>query len=152
MNLPTFKTITKALLLVIAGVTSAQNEVNISPDEAKNHIGEIAMVCGAIVGIRREHQTYNPEFKQQSASPSNLSLITERTILFFEKLPPHHVFMAIFDDAIRQKISEEPESFVDRKACVYGKIQNYKAKQVIVLARPDQLAVEQVRKSAKYHH
>jgi hypothetical protein len=149
MTLPIFKASSLALVLIIAGVTSANSEDEIWPHEAKNHLGEIAMVCGTIAGVRRERQTYHPEFKQQTAAPSNLSLLSEHTILYFEKLPPHHEFMAIFEDTLRREFPDQPESLVNQKACLYGKILKYRSKQAIVIVRPDQLAVEHTGKGGK---
>jgi len=88
------------------------------------------MVCGMIAGVRRE----------SLAAPSESQPVTvDSTFLYFEKLPPHHEFMAIIKD--HSRFPGTPESFVDQKACVYGKIVKYKNLQAILLVRADQIAV-----------
>ena len=149
MTQPTNRGLTFIVILIFASVAWTQDgsENGIWSHEAKNHIGEFATVCGVIVGVRRERQPYHPEFKQPY--PGFSYLITEHTILYFDKLPPHHEFVAVIEDVNRRAFPDEPESFVGQKACVYGKILKYKGKEVIALVRVDQIAVEGIGKDGK---
>ena len=127
MRQTTLKSLTLIVVLVFASVAWTQDgsENGIPSYETKNHIGEFAMVCGVIVAVRRERQ------------------FIERTLLYFDKLPPHHEFFVYIKDEYRRALPVEPESFVDRKACVYGKIAKDKGlRQVIALVRTFQIAVE----------
>ena len=135
MTQPTHRGLTFIVILIFASVAWAQdkNENGIWSHEAKNHIGEFAMVCGVIVVVRRERQTPQPKFKEPS---------TDSTVLYFDKLPPHHEFVAVIEDVNRRAFPDELKSFVDQKACVYGKILKDKDKEVIALVRTDQIAVE----------
>jgi hypothetical protein len=135
MVLPTFRAPTFTLILIVASISCAQSEDGIWPHETKNHIGEFAMVCGMIVGVRRESLAAPPESQPVTAGS---------TFLYFDKLPPHHEFVAIIKD--HGAFLDKPEKFVDQKACVYGKIVKYKSMQAITLVRPDQLAVESMGK------
>ena len=132
MALPAFKAPYLVLIIIISIVAWAQGEDKIWSHEAKNHIGEYAMVCGVIVGVRRERQAPQPRFQGPS---------TDSTILYFDKLPPHHEFVAVIEDVNRRAFPDEPESFVDQKTCVYGKILKYKGMKVIALVRAEQITV-----------
>lgn len=143
MRQPTLKSLTFIVVLVFASVAWTQDggENRISSHEAKNHIGEFAMVCGVIVAVRQERQPYSTA--GGPGYPLNYSPIDERTLLYFDKLPPHHEFFVYIKDEYRRALPVEPESFVDRKACVYGKIvRDNGLRQVIALVRTFQIAVE----------
>ena len=140
MTQPTHRGLTFIVVLIFASVAWAQDENGIWSHEAKNHIGEFAMVCGVIVSIRRERQAPQPEFKGPTTNyPFDLTI--DSTILYFDRLPPDHEFVAVIGDVNRKAFPHEPESFVDQKACVYGKILKYKSKTTIAVIRPDQIAV-----------
>lgn len=131
MILPTFRASTFTLIIIVASISWAQSEDVIWPHEAKNHIGEFAMVCGMIVGSRREGTDTQRVWEGS-------------TLLYFEKLPPHHEFVAIIRD--NRAFLSKPETFVGQKACLFGKIVKYKSMLAIVLVRPDQLALESIGK------
>ena len=121
-----------ALVFSSGAWTQDGDENGISSYETKNHVGEFAMVCGVIVAVRRERQPI------------------ERTFLYFDKLPPQHEFFVYIKDEYRKALPVEPESFVDRKACVYGKIvRDNGLRQVIALVRTFQIAVEGIEMDSK---
>jgi len=131
MNRLAFRVSTSTLIFLIASVAWAQDEDGFWPHQAKDHLWEYAMVCGVIVGARRE----------SLAAPSeSLTVTADSTILYFNKLPPNHEFVAIIRD--HREFPGKPESFVGQKACVYGKIARYKSKQAIMLFISEQFSAE----------
>ena len=158
---PTHKGLTFIVILIFASVAWGQgedgvwsyeaknhiDENGVWSYEAKNHIGEIAMVCGVIVSIRRESQLPGAEFKGSYYVPPNPTI--NGTILYFDRLPPDHEFVAIIHDVNRNAFPNEPVSLVDQKACVYGKISTYKGKAAVALIRADQIAVVGKGKDSK---
>ena len=147
MTQPTHKGLTFLAILISASVAWAQDETGIWSYEAKNHIGEIAMVCGVIVGIRRESPLPASERMGSYYVPPNPTI--NGTILYFDRLPPGHEFVAIIEDENRNAFPNEPVSLVDQKACVYGKISTYKGKEAVALIRADQIAVTGKGKDSK---
>lgn len=142
MTQSTHKGLTFIVILMFASVAWTQDwsEHSIRSYEAKNHYGELAMVCGDIVGDRRKDQPLQAEFK--SPYPNYTALVSEHTILYFDKLPPNHEFMVVIEDVNRRAFPDKLESFVGQKACVYGKILKYREKKaVMALVRADQIAV-----------
>ncbi len=149
MTQPTHKGLTFIVILIFASVAWAQdeNENGILSYEAKNHIGEIAMVCGVIVSVRRESPLPASERMGSYYVPPNPTI--NGTILYFDRLPPDHEFVAIIEDVNRNAFPNEPVSLVDQKACVYGKISTYKGKVAVALIRADQIAVTGKGKDSK---
>jgi hypothetical protein len=148
MTQPTHKGLTFLAILIFACVAWAQDENGIRSFEAKNHIGEIAMVCGVIVSIRRESPLPASERMGSYYVPPNPTI--NGTLLYFDKFPPHHEFFVYIKDEYRKALPVEPESFVDRKACVYGKIaKDNGLRQVIALVRTYQIAVEGIEMDGK---
>ena len=148
MALPAFKAPYLVLIIIISIVAWAQGEDKIWSHEAKNHIGEYAMVCGVIVGVRRERQAPQPQFKGPTTNyPFDQTI--DKTILYFDGLPPHHEFVAVIGDVNRKAFPYELDSLVDQKACVYGKILTYKGKVAIALIKADQIAVAGKGKDGK---
>ena len=145
----THKGLTFIVVLIFASAAWTQDgsENGVWSHEAKNHIGEFAMVCGVIVGVRRERQPVQVEFKY--SYPNYSSLMTEHTILYFDKLPPHHEFMVVIEEVYRRAFLEKPESFVDQKACIYGRIWRDGNKEAITLHRAFQIAIEAKEKDGK---
>ena len=150
MRQPIVKGLTFIVVLVFASAawTQDERENGISSHETKNHIGEFAMVCGVVVAVRRERNPYSTA--GGSGYPLNYSLSDEHTALYFDKLPPHHEFFVYIKDQYRKELPVEPESFVDRKACVYGKIaKDNGRRQVIALVRTFQIAVGGIALASK---
>ena len=148
MTLPIFRISSFILILIIASVAWGQGEDGIWSHEAKNHVGEFAMVCGVIAGVRHESPLPQPKFKGPSvAYPFDIAV--DSTILYFDRRPPHNKFVAIIRDVNRKAFPHEPESFMDQKACVYGKIQRYKSKTAIALIRSDQISVAGIGKDGQ---
>jgi len=142
VSLPTSRALTIIVILIFANVTWVQGDEGIRSYDAKNHVGELAMVCGVIVSIRHESQLPGSEFSGAYWVPPDPTI--NGTILYFDRLPPDHEFVAVIEDINRNAFPHEPKLLVDQKACVYGKILTYKDKAAVALIRPDQIAIADI--------
>jgi len=150
MTRTTHKGLTFIVILIFASAAQTQDgsENGIWSHEAKNHIGEFAMVCGVIVGVRRA-RTSGGVPPVQLPYQTYFYPISKDINLYFDKLPPHHEFVAVIANENRGAFLDKPESFVDQKACVYGKIRKHKSNVNIELVIPDQIALEGIETDGK---
>jgi hypothetical protein len=111
-----------ALSALVAGVVVA-HAASLSCDEAKEHIGEQATVCGLVA----------------SAAYTR----SQTTFLNCDKPYPNHDFFAVIFKSDREKFVEKfgpPEiTLLKKNVCVTGKIQEYQRKWEIILNDPKQL-------------
>jgi hypothetical protein len=85
----------------------------LSPDEAANHIGEHATVCGLVA----------------SAAYTR----SQTTFLNFEKPYPNHPFFAVIFKSDREKFGAPESSLKGTNVCVTGDIRLYQGKPEIIL-------------------
>jgi micrococcal nuclease len=115
--------------LLVATLTSpAFAQKKLSANEAKDHFGEVATVCGEVVSARY-------------ASTSN----GEPTFLNFDKAYPNQIFTVVIWGDNRSKFGKPEDDFQGKHICVTGKITAYAGLPEIVLADPKQLSVEAKR-------
>jgi len=95
---------------------------SLSPEEAANHVGETATVCGPVVSA-----TYLPQAPQ---SPTFLDL---------GKPFPNQIFSAIIFGSDRSKFGTPETSMRDKSICVTGAIFLYQGKPKVILHDPKQL-------------
>jgi hypothetical protein len=107
----------------ISGLALAQEDLRIRASEAGAHVGEYAEVCGVIADTNYA--------RRSRGSP---------TYLNFDKPYPESEFTAIVWGKDRKHFAVKPETLLNHKACVYGKIETYKGKPQIILVRPEQIA------------
>jgi hypothetical protein len=105
----------------------------IGAEEARNHIHELVMVCGLIV------ETYF-EYSNNDYLDSSYYAGARNTYLYFDKPRGEHDFVAVVHGKVRKELPEGPESFKDRRACVFGKVSRYREKAAIQVVRPEQIA------------
>jgi hypothetical protein len=99
---------------------------NISPEDAKNHIGQQANICGTVVNTR-----YAARIKGQPA------------FLYLNKRYPQHIFTVLIWGFDRSKFHKSPETFYkNKKICVSGKIEQSKRIPEIVARVPSQIQEE----------
>lgn len=103
----------------------AQSPDIVRAHEAKDHAGEIAMVCGVIASAKYQ--------KNSRGAPTHLN---------FDKPYPDQDFSAILFGKNRKNFEVKPETLTGYQACVYGKIKMYKGKAQIELVIEKQLAVK----------
>lgn len=107
----------------LASAAWAQDDLRIHAAEAIDHVGEMAQVCGVIASTRYNHRS--------RGAP---------TYLNFDKPYPDNSFTVIVWGSDRKRFPYAPESLLNHKACVYGKIETYKGKPQIIAVRPEQIA------------
>lgn len=115
------KYILSFLIAVITLPALAQKEIKI--EEAKNHIGENVKICTKIFGGKfLENSKGTPTFLNAGAQYPNAPLT-----------------LVIWADA-RKDFKNKPEEFYTGKAvCITGKIELFKEKPQIVIAKEEQI-------------
>jgi DNA/RNA endonuclease YhcR with UshA esterase domain len=94
----------------------------LGPEEANNHVGESACVCGFVASSH-----YAPNSKSQ------------RTFLNLDKPYPNQRFTAVIFGDDRSKFGEPERTFQGKHVCVTGEIQLYRQKPEIIVHDPEQL-------------
>ena len=126
MNYPRsgkFLLITLLLLLLPSSQLFAQEDLVVSAAEAKDFIGQIAMVCGVVV---------DTHYAQTSSG--------RPTYINFEEPYPNALFTAVIWEKDRENFHFNPSSLLGLDLCVYGQITRYKSKPQMKLVRPEQLS------------
>jgi len=108
-------------LIVLIGMSHVAIADTISSAQAKDHVGETATVCGKVADARY----------QETGS--------HVTFLNFDKPYPDHTFTAFIPAESRSKFGTPEKEYLNKEACVTGKIQDYRGKPEIVLTEPQQL-------------
>lgn len=101
---------------------SARAFSQVSPEEAINHVGEQATVCGTVASTNY-------------ATGSN----GQPTFLNLNRPYPRHVFTALIWGDDRPKFPYTPESLNGKDICVQGVIESYKGTAEIVVEDPSQI-------------
>jgi hypothetical protein len=101
----------------------AAHAVSLSPEQATDHVGETATVCGLVVST-----TYLPQAPQAP------------TFLDLGKPFPNQVFSAIIFGSDRPKFGTPETSMRNNPICVTGTIFLYQGKPKIILRDPKQLS------------
>ena len=111
------------LLAVLARPTPAQKRMSAS--EAKDHVGEIATVCGDVASTH-----YAPSTKGQP------------TFLNLDKPYPNPVFTILIWGSNRGKFGTPENEFRGKRVCVTGKITAYRGAPEIVAESPGQIKLD----------
>ena len=114
------------ILTLAALVIAAAPQVNkILSDQARNHIGEKATVCGLVVATRY--------LDNSKAKP---------TFLNFDQTFPNQTFTVVIFESDRAKFREAPEKLYDgQHICVTGMIREYRKKPEMIVKGPDQIVM-----------
>jgi hypothetical protein len=94
----------------------------VTAEQAKDHIGETAKVCGQVGSVHLAFKTRG-----------------QPTFVNFGRPYPHQVFTAIIWGLDRGKFGEPEQSYVNKHICVTGKITQYHGQPEIVLHSPKQV-------------
>jgi len=119
---------TRTLLALLVGtvlLSSVQAQKKLTAAEAKEHFGESATVCGAVVSTRYADSTKG-----------------QPTFLNLDKPYPNQVFTVVIWGSNRSKFKAPEEDYKDKKVCVTGKITAYDGLPEIVAADPKQIRIE----------
>lgn len=106
------------LLLATAPLVAADQ---IPSNQAKDHLGENATVCGKVADSRY------------------VDTGSHVTFLNFDKPFPNHTFTAFIPAANRAKFGTPEKDYRDKDVCVTGKIQDYRGKPEIIVSDPKQI-------------
>jgi hypothetical protein len=113
-------------LLIIAPTAYGET---ITADQAPNHIGQQASVCGVVASAKHA--------KGSSGQPTFLNL---------DKPYPQHIFTAVIWGSDRAAFSYPPQSLLGKQICVHGVVTVYRGKAEIVVTAPSQITTHQVSK------
>jgi hypothetical protein len=108
-------------VLVLSFSTAAQN-TKITAREAKNHVGEIATVCGKVVSTH---------FAASSKG--------QPTFLNLDEPYPKEIFTSLIWGSDRAKFGTPESKYQDMRICVTGKISNYRGTPEIIATEPSQI-------------
>jgi micrococcal nuclease len=111
------------LFVLIALPALAQKRLTAA--EAKDHIGEVATVCGKVVSAN-----YAAGSRGQP------------TFLNLDKPYPQHIFTVVIWGENRAMFGRPEVEYRDKQICVTGKIQSYRGVPQIEARSPNQIRVE----------
>jgi len=111
-----------SLLLLGLLVPFAQAEQKLSPSEAKQHIGEHAIVCGLVASTR---------YAQRSRG--------QPTFLNLDKPYPNQIFTVLIWGDDRAKFGPLNSKYMNKKICVSGDVKEYKGEPEIIATDPSQI-------------
>jgi hypothetical protein len=94
----------------------------LTAEQAKDHIGETAKVCGQVVSPHYAYKT--------NGHP---------TFLNFDRPYPHQVFTAVIWGTDRPKFGQPEKQYRNKHICVTGRIRLYRDRPEIVLHSPKQI-------------
>ena len=115
------------LLCVLLALSQAAWAANtLTADEAKNHIGETATVCGVVASTHYAEQT--------KGSPTFVNL---------DKPYPNQVFTVLIWGEDLPKFSPKPSTWDGKRVCATGAITSYQGRPEIVAKAPGQVRVEE---------
>jgi len=119
---------TRALAILVVVVLSAAlglAQTSISAAEAKNHVGERAIVCGEVASVHYAARSRgNPTF------------------INLDKPYPNQIFTVLIWGSDRSKFSDPEEAYRSKHICVTGKIADYKGVPEIVAYEPSQINIQ----------
>jgi hypothetical protein len=119
---------TRALFWLLIGsvlVSPTQAQKKLTGSEAKEHFGETATVCGAVVSTRYADSTKG-----------------QPTFLNLDKPYPNQVFTIVIWGDNRSKFGKPENDYNGKRVCVTGKITAYAGLPEIVAEDPKQLHID----------
>lgn len=117
--------LTLALVFSLAGHATAGSD-QISPAEAKGHVGEVVTVCGIVASTRYAAAT-----------------LGQPTFLNLEKPYPNQIFTIVIWGNDREKFGQPEVTYRDKRICVTGFIKLYRGIPEVVPTQPDQIHLQE---------
>jgi hypothetical protein len=113
-------------MLCFAPCSIAQAQTKqLTAEEAKNHVGETATVCGRVASIHFAEKT--------KGLPTFMNL----------DMPyPKHIFTIVIWGTDRAKFGKPEATYRDRNVCVTGKITSHRDIPEIVVTTPGQIQIQ----------
>ena len=93
--------------------------------EAKNHIGNKATVCGAVVSTHYAARTKG-----------------EPTFLNLDEPYPRQIFTILIWGSDRAKFGNPEDKYGNKKVCVTGVIKDYKGVPEVIAQQPNQIEIQ----------
>ncbi|MGB9233149.1 MAG: hypothetical protein WCC04_01965 [Terriglobales bacterium] len=110
--------------VAVLGAVLSHAQTSISAAEAKNHVGEKAIVCGEVASTHYAARSRgNPTF------------------INLDKPYPNQIFTVLIWGSDRPNFGDPEEAYRDKHICVTGKISDYKGVPEIVAYEPSQISV-----------
>jgi hypothetical protein len=114
-----YRAVTCALVIFCPFAAGA---ASLTPEEAPNHVGETATVCGTVASANYVARTRG-----------------EPTFLNLDKPYPNHIFTGVIWGSDRPKFGTPETSLLGKPVCMTGVIKLYHARPEIILRDPSQL-------------
>jgi DNA/RNA endonuclease YhcR with UshA esterase domain len=116
--------IVRAIAFVLIGFWPCfASTASLTADEAAQHVGETATVCGAVVSAN-----YASHSKGQP------------TFLNLDKAYPNQTFTAVIWGSDRSKFGTPESALLGKQVCATGVIQLYRGRPEMIIHDPSQLA------------
>ncbi len=112
------------VLLIVFADRSSLTTNTLTAEEAKNHIGETATVCGAVAGVH-----------YAAISRGNPTFVN------LDKQYPNQPFTILIWGEDLAKFNPGPISWNGKRVCATGTITSYQGKPEIVAKSPGQITV-----------
>jgi hypothetical protein len=116
---PCIASLSFVALLSFSVHAQPQQPKKLSVVEAKDHVGELATVCGGVASTRFAATTRG-----------------KPTFLNLDKPYPNQIFTVLIWGDSREKFGTPEEKYRDKQVCVTGKITEYRGKPEIVVSDP----------------
>src|SRR5271165_4243342 len=98
---------------------------HLTPAEAKNHIGERAVVCGNVVSTHYSAKTKG-----------------EPTFLNLDEPYPKQIFTILIWGSDRPKFGDPEAKYGNKRVCVTGLIKDYKGVPEVIVEQPSQIEIQ----------
>lgn len=112
----------RAALLFFAALGFASNVHALSPEDAADHVGKQAEICGVVASAK---------FAAGSCG--------KPTFLNLGRPYPNHIFTAVIWGSHRERFDYAPEDLEGEGVCVSGTISTYRGKPQIEVSSPSQI-------------
>jgi DNA/RNA endonuclease YhcR with UshA esterase domain len=109
-------------LFLLIGFLARTSAATLTADEAKNHIGENATVCGVVVSTHSA--------RGSKGSPTFVNL---------DKAYPSQAFTILIWGEDLPKFSPKPSMWEGKRVCATGSITSYRGSPEIVAKTPEQI-------------
>jgi hypothetical protein len=123
MRITRFIFVTLVLFFLSAGSLFAQKQISAS--EARQHVGEVATVCGHV-----------------ASSHFAASTRGQPTFLNLDQPYPSQVFTILIWGSDRSRFGRPEDDYRNKQVCVTGKISAYRGTPEIIATDPNQIRIE----------
>jgi len=120
-----FKHVVLLALIAVASHVDATQAAELTAQQASDHIGEIAAVCGTVV---------SSTFASRSRG--------QPTFLNLDQPYPNHIFTVVIWREDRTKFGQPEIELANKRICAHGLIAVFKARPEIVARDPSQLTID----------